>query len=84
MPNSTLGGYAVTCRPDGSGGLIQFCSTNRCGECDVTIPFSNFQCIPDLPARYGSMSVSIDCFGQNEAALPRQVKPSGDDFSVTW
>jgi hypothetical protein len=148
----------VTCDPSGARGAVQFCSTNRCAECQVrwggrgagaadggvtfspfseqrhdvanarvllllllllllvaavvatlmrrwrpqparplptppflparaqtTIEFSNFQCIRGLPARFGSASMSIDCFGQNEAALPIGAAPTNeDDFTVTW
>lgn len=51
----------------------------------TTIQFSNYQCIRGLPERFGSSSMSVDCFGQNEAALPVGVAPTNeDDFTVTW
>lgn len=35
VPNSTYGGYRVSCDPSGARGAIQFCSTNRCSDCQV-------------------------------------------------
>lgn len=57
------GGYRVTCRPDGSGGVYQVCRDPRCAVCDVTtVAFSNDQCVPNGdPAVTGAASANLRC-----------------------
>ena len=72
----------MTCDAGGQTGSIQFCSSNTCEACNTT-RFDNFRCLPS-DASFGSSSVSIDCFGQNEPALPADYQPRPGDFSATW
>ena len=79
---NTYGGYKVTCSADGQSGALQFCDTNKCGVCNTTT-FQQYRCLP-TDARFGSSSVSVDCFAQNEMRRAAGSTPPAQFFSATW
>lgn len=79
VPQSTTGGYRVTCNADKTGGTFTVCNRNTCDTCGVEVPFTNNQCLPN-PIQYGSRSVSIDC----TAANPAPPAPAAGDSLITW
>ena len=85
VPSSAHGGYKVQCAPDGRSGVITFATTNRCEVVEAEVPFDNYACVAGLPSRFGSVSMSVDCFGQTETPLEINAPPvNGDDFTATW
>lgn len=85
VPSRAHGGYKVQCAADGTSGVVTFATTNRCEVVEAAVPFANYACVDNLPARFGSVSMSVDCFGQTETPLPVNAVPvNADDFTATW
>ena len=80
--DNRFGGYKAACNTDGSGAL-QFYETNKCDGAFNSTSFGGYSCVSSDP-RFGSSSVSVDCFARNEPVLPPGAQPHPSFFTATW